>query len=93
MSENNEKKGKGGAIGAVIGTVVLAAACVAGGWIARGLIPPKMPKMPQMPQMVATVCIAIWDGLVQARLDHFLSCDLGDTLRKSYEAVWQSIKT
>jgi TetR/AcrR family acrAB operon transcriptional repressor len=41
---------------------------------------------------VATVCIAIWDGLVQARLDHFLACDLGDTLRKSYEAVWQSIK-
>ena len=42
---------------------------------------------------VATVCIAIWDGLVQARLDHFLACDLGDTLRKSYEAVWQSIKS
>ena len=41
---------------------------------------------------VATVCIAIWDGLVQARLDHFLSCDLGDTLKKTYDAVWQSIK-
>ena len=36
MNDNEEaKKSKGGAIGAVIGTVVLAAACVAGGWIAR----------------------------------------------------------
>ena len=42
---------------------------------------------------VATVCIAIWDGLVQARLDHFLNCDMEDTLRKSYEAVWCSIRT
>lgn len=42
---------------------------------------------------VATVCIAIWDGLVQARLDHFLNCDMEDTLRKSYEAVWRSIRT
>ena len=41
---------------------------------------------------VASVCVAIWDGLVQARLDHFLACDLEDTLMKSYEAVWQSIK-
>ena len=42
---------------------------------------------------VATVCIAIWDGLVQARLDHFLNCDMEDTLRKSYDAVWRSIRT
>ena len=42
---------------------------------------------------VATVCIAIWDGLVQGRLDHFLNCDMEDTLRKSYEAVWRSIRT
>ncbi len=41
---------------------------------------------------VATVCIAIWDGLVQGRIDNFLSCDLEDTLRKSYEAVWNSMK-
>ena len=55
--ETRKEEKKGGAIGAVIGTVVLAAACVAGGWIARGLIPPKMPQMPQMPQMVATVAV------------------------------------
>lgn len=41
---------------------------------------------------VATVCMAIWDGLVQGRIDNFLSCDLEDTLRKSYEAVWRSMK-
>jgi len=42
---------------------------------------------------VATVCIAIWDGLVQGRIDRFLACDLEDTLRKSYRAVWDSIRT
>ena len=56
MEVNKEEK-KGGAIGAVIGTFVLAVACVAGGWIARGLFPPKMPQMPQMPQMMATVAV------------------------------------
>ena len=57
MENKTEAKSKGGAIGAVIGTVVLAVACAAGGWIARGLFPPKTPKMPQMPQMVATVAV------------------------------------
>ena len=33
MEENNEKKGKGGAIGAVIGPIVLAVACAVGGWV------------------------------------------------------------
>lgn len=41
---------------------------------------------------VSTVCIALWDGLVQGRIDNFLSCDLEDTLRKSYEAVWNSMR-
>ena len=41
---------------------------------------------------VATVCIVIWDGLVQGKLNGFLACDLEDTLRKSYEAVWNSMK-
>ena len=56
METRNEAK-KGGAIGAVIGTVVLAAACAAGGWIACELWPKKMPQMPQMPQMMATVAV------------------------------------
>ncbi|MBR3551079.1 MAG: efflux RND transporter periplasmic adaptor subunit [Bacteroidales bacterium] len=53
----NEKKGKGGAIGAVIGTLVLAVACAVGGWVANDLWPKKPPVMPQMPQMAATVAV------------------------------------
>ncbi len=56
MEAKNEEK-KGGAIGALIGTVVLAVACAAGGWIARELYPQKAPQMPQMPQMLATVAV------------------------------------
>lgn len=44
------------------------------------------------PSAVAAVCIAIWDGLVQSKIDKFLECELVDTLRKSYLAVWDSIK-
>ena len=40
--ETVKDKGKGGAIGSVIGTVVLAVACAVGGWIARELVPQKM---------------------------------------------------
>ena len=42
---------------------------------------------------IASVCLAIWDGLVQARIDHFLSCDLAATLTHAYAAIWASIKT
>ena len=42
---------------------------------------------------VAVVSIAIWDGLVHARIAKVLMCDMEDTLRKSYAAVWQSIGT
>ena len=51
-----EKSGKS-VVGSVIATVVLAAACAAGGWIARGLCPQGRPQMPQMPQMAATVAV------------------------------------
>ena len=42
---------------------------------------------------VAVVSIAIWDGLVQARIDHFLGRDLEQTLRHAYEAIWNRIRT
>ncbi len=45
-----------------------------------------------VPVQVASVCMAIWDGLVHSRIIHFNACDLEDTLRKSYVAVWNSIK-
>ena len=41
---------------------------------------------------VAVVAIAIWDGLVQARIDHFLTLDLEQTLRHAYEAIWNRIR-
>ena len=41
---------------------------------------------------VATVCLAMWDGLVHARIAGVLQCDLEDTLKKSYDAVWAAIK-
>ena len=44
------------------------------------------------PVQVATVCMAMWDGLVHARIAKVLMCDMEDTLRKSYAAVWKAIK-
>ena len=41
---------------------------------------------------VATVCISIWDGLVHGRIAKVLQCDLEDTLKKSYAAVWEAVK-
>ena len=58
MNDNEEaKNSKGGAIGAVIGTLVLAAACAVGGWIANDMWPKKEAEKPQMPQMVTTVAV------------------------------------
>ena len=44
------------------------------------------------PVQVATVCMAMWDGLVYARIAKVLMCDMEDTLRKSYAAVWEAIR-
>ena len=44
------------------------------------------------PVQVACVCIAMWDGLVHARIVRVLMCDLEDTLRKSYAAVWEAMR-
>ena len=57
MEENNEKKSKGGAFGAAVGTIVLAVACAVGGWIANDLWPKKAGGMPPMPTMMATVAV------------------------------------
>ena len=43
------------------------------------------------PVQVASVCVAIWDGLVHARIAKVLLCDLEDTLKKSYDAVWAAV--
>ena len=44
------------------------------------------------PVQVASACIAMWDGLVHSRIVKLLQCDLEDTLRKAYAAVWESIR-
>ena len=56
-TQTETKKSKGGAIGAVIGTLVLAVACAVGGWIANDLWPKGKMVMPQMPKMTATVAV------------------------------------
>ncbi len=40
---------------------------------------------------IASVCLALWDGLVQARIDNFLLCDMGETLRHAFDAIWRDI--
>ena len=40
---------------------------------------------------VATVSMAIWTGLVRSKIEKFLECDLGWTLKRSYDAMWRSI--
>ncbi len=41
---------------------------------------------------IASVSIAFWDGLISARLEKFLTCDLESTLKHTFEAVWQHIQ-
>ena len=40
----------------------------------------------------ANMCIAAWDGMVQAKIDGFLQTDLRQTIRHSFDAVWNYIK-
>ena len=55
--ENNTEAKKGGSVGAVIGTIVLAIASAAAGWIACELWPKGAMVMPQIPQLPATVAV------------------------------------
>lgn len=41
---------------------------------------------------VAAACLAVWETLVQWRIDGFLKCDLRSTLMHSYESVWAQIQ-
>ena len=55
--------------------------------IAEGRVRPEI-----NPVAVAAVSVSIWDGLVQAKIEKFLECDLVQTLKRSYDAMWQSIR-
>ena len=45
------------------------------------------------PVAIASVAVSVWDGLVQSKIERFLECELSETLRKTYEAMWKSIRT
>jgi len=40
----------------------------------------------------ANMCIAAWDGMVQAKIDGFLRTDMCLTIRHAFDAVWNYIK-
>ena len=44
------------------------------------------------PVAIASVAVAVWDGLVQSKIERFLECELAQTLRNTYEAMWDSIR-
>ena len=44
------------------------------------------------PVALASVAVAVWDGLVQSKIEHFLECDLKSTLMNTYEAMWAAIE-
>ncbi len=43
-------------------------------------------------EQVATVALALWDGLVQTCIDRFLECDMVETLRHAYGAIWDGVR-
>lgn len=40
---------------------------------------------------IATLAIALWDGLVQSKIDGFLTCDLHSAMVDAYKSIWQYI--
>lgn len=56
--------------------------------IAAGLV-----RRDVSPVAVASVCMSVWTGLVRSKIEKFLECDLVETLQKTYEAMWESIKS
>ena len=44
------------------------------------------------PVALASVSMAVWTGLVRSKIEKFLECDLTQTLQKTYDAMWASVK-
>ena len=42
---------------------------------------------------VVYIVLAIWDGLVQAKIDGFLEASLAETLQAAYSTAWKTIST
>ena len=41
---------------------------------------------------VANMCVSVWDGMVQGRIDGFLRTDMCLNIRHAFAAVWEYIK-
>ena len=41
---------------------------------------------------VANMCVSLWDGMVQGRIDGFLRTDMCLNIRHAFDAVWEYIK-
>ena len=41
---------------------------------------------------VANMCVSVWDGMVQGRIDGFLRTDMCLTIRHAFDAVWGYIR-
>lgn len=54
--------------------------------IAEGRVNPETD-----PVGMASVIMSIWSGLVRAKLEQCLQCDMAATMRRAYEAIWRSI--
>ena len=43
-------------------------------------------------QEVAAQTMALWDGLIQRKIEGFLSIDMRRAMQKAFDAIWVSIK-
>ncbi len=41
---------------------------------------------------VSNICVSVWDGMVQGRIDGFLRTDMCLTIQHAFDAVWDRIK-
>lgn len=45
-----------------------------------------------VPHEVASSTMALWDGIIQRKIEGFLEADMAGTLKKSFDALWASMK-
>ena len=41
---------------------------------------------------ISASCLALWEGLIQSKIDHSLECDLRSTLEHAFAAIWENIR-
>lgn len=44
------------------------------------------------PEEVANMCVSVWDGMVQSKIDGFLRTDMCENIRHAFAAIWDWIK-